>query len=48
MIPVVPVAEIFSEPAKSTNYSFEVTTLSKFEGSTVSMVIVKIQCDLED
>jgi len=40
--PVVPVAEIFSDPAKSTNCSLLVTTLSRFEGSTVSIVIVKI------
>ena len=37
--PVVPVADIFSDPAKSTIYSLLVTTLSKFEGSTVSIVI---------
>jgi hypothetical protein len=41
-IPVVPVAEIFSDPAKSTSYSLLVTTLSKFAGSTVSIVTVKM------
>ena len=46
--PVVPVAEIFSEPAKSTSCNFDVTTLSKLDGSTVSTVIVKMQWDLED
>jgi len=40
--PVVPVALIFSEPAKSTNYSLLVITLSRFEGSTVSIVIENI------
>lgn len=46
--PVVPDADIFSLPAKSTNQSLEVTTLSKLEGSTVSIVIEKIACDLDD
>lgn len=46
--PVVPVYEIFSEPAKSTSWSFDVTTLSKFKGSTVSTVIVKIAWDREE
>jgi hypothetical protein len=40
--PVVPVADIFSDPAKSTSYSLLVTTLSRFDGSTVSIVIVNI------
>jgi hypothetical protein len=44
----VPVAEIFSEPAKSTNYNLLVTTLSKLDGSTVSIVIVNIVCDLDE
>lgn len=47
-MPVVPVAEIFSEPAKSTSYNLLVTTLSRFEGSTVSIVTVKIAWDLEE
>jgi hypothetical protein len=40
--PVVPVAEIFSEPAKSTSWSLLVTTLSRLDGSTVSIVTVNI------
>ena len=40
--PVVPVAEIFSDPARSTSYSLDVTTLSRLDGSTVSIVTVKI------
>ncbi len=46
--PVVPVALIFSEPAKSTNYSLLVITLSRFEGSTVSIVIENIAWDLDE
>ena len=47
-IPVVPVAEIFSDPAKSTNYNLLVTTLSRLAGSTVSIVTVKIAWDLDE
>ena len=46
--PVVPVADIFSDPAKSTSYNLLVTTLSKLAGSTVSIVIEKIAWDLEE
>lgn len=40
--PVVPDADIFSDPAKSTSCSLLVTTLSRLDGSTVSIVIEKI------
>jgi len=46
--PVVPVALIFSEPARSTSYSLDVTTLSRLDGSTVSIVTVKMAWDLEE
>lgn len=46
--PVVPVADIFSEPAKSTSCNLLVTTLSKLEGSTVSIVTVNITWDREE
>jgi hypothetical protein len=48
VVPVVPVAEIFSDPAKSTSYNLLVTTLSKLDGSTVSIVTVNIACDLDE
>ena len=46
--PLVPVADIFSEPAKSTSCSLLVTTLSRFEGSTVSIVIERMEWDLDE
>lgn len=47
-IPVVPVWPTLSEPAKSTNWSFDTITSSMLAGSIVSSVIVKIAWDLED
>ena len=45
--PVVPVRPCFSEPAKSTSYNLETVTFWSLK-SWDSMVIVKIECDLEE
>ena len=45
--PVVPVRLCFSDPAKSTNCSFETVILFGSYKSVDSMVRLKIQCDLE-
>lgn len=47
-MPVVPVCPTLSDPAKSTNWSFDTITSSIFAGSIVSSVIVKIAWDLDD
>lgn len=44
----VDMGAIFSEPARSTNYSLEVIVVSRLEGSTVSTVSVNMQWDRDD